>query len=458
MSQDKASEKGTILVVEDDPSVRDSLQQWLELNGFIVRLADSAPNAISQITDRKPDAVLSDVLMPGMDGLELVDALVARWPELPVLLLTGHGDVPMAVRAMRSGAFDFMTKPYDPERLVAVVTNAVRQSRLQRRVAELETDVYGAKALEARLVGASAVMQSLRRMIMELASYPIDIVLEGETGTGKEVVARALHDFGPRRNEPFVAINCAAIPAEMIESELFGHEIGAFTGARAKRIGKFEYATKGTLFLDEVESMPLSAQAKVLRALQERYIERLGSNREIPVDIRIISATKVDLRKFSAEGQFRQDLYFRLAGAEIPLPPLRERENDAVILFEMFSNIMSARVTRTARPLTPEERHTIMHHGWPGNVRELKAAAERHALGLAWSSAAAAMPDTKPIGGSLNEHMARYERELIVRTLAQCNGSISEALAILEIPRRTLNDKMARLGITRLDYKESAEH
>jgi two-component system C4-dicarboxylate transport response regulator DctD len=454
MNSASVNDKGTVLIVDDDAAVRDSLQQWLELNGFVVEVVNGARPALAHLTNKLPDVVLSDVLMPGMDGLELIDALVAKWPQLPIVLLTGHGDVPMAVKAMRTGAFDFMTKPYDPERLVAVLANATRQSRLQRRVAELETDAYGPQALENRVVGTSAVMQQLRRTVMDMAGYPIDIVLEGETGTGKEVVARALHDFGPRRGEPFVAINCAAIPAEMIESELFGHEAGAFTGAKARRIGKFEYAHKGTLFLDEVESMPLSAQAKVLRALQERCIERVGSNREIPVDIRVVSATKVDLRDFAAQGHFRQDLYYRLAGAEIGLPPLRERGDDAVLLFEMFCNAMSARVNRKVRPLTLDEQSAITLQPWAGNVRELKAAAERHAIGLSWHPIAPGHRDEPVASGALSENVARYERDFILRTLERCGGSIAEALAILDIPRRTLNDKMIRLGISRSDLKE----
>ncbi|MGK9230927.1 sigma-54 dependent transcriptional regulator [Inquilinus limosus] len=436
-----------ILVVEDDPTVAGSIEQWLGLCGFAVETARSAAEALRRIDGFGPDAVLTDVRMPGGSGLELQRRLAAERPGLPVVLLTGHGDVPMAVAALQAGAFDFMTKPYEPDHLAAVLRNAAAQHRLRRRVGELEGRLDD--ALAATLVGDAPAMRRLRRLVAELAALPVDVVVRGETGTGKEVAARALHEFGPRRDRPFVAINCAAIPAEMIEGELFGHEAGAFTGARGARIGKFEHADGGTVLLDEVESMPLPAQAKLLRVLQERVVERLGSNRQIPVDIRVVAAAKADLRERAAAGAFREDLFFRLAGVEIEIPPLRDRGDDILLLFERFAGAAADRLGLERRHPSPAEVAALLGHGWPGNVRELKAAAERFAMGLSGAGAGDILNPAAQAGGGLAERVAAYERALILAALRETGGSVAAALEILDLPRRTLNEKMARLGIDR---------
>ncbi|ODT66891.1 MAG: C4-dicarboxylate ABC transporter [Pelagibacterium sp. SCN 63-23] len=443
-----------VLIVDDEDMVRTALEQWLRLSGFDPVTAANATEAMVLIDDRHPHVVLTDVRMPGLSGLDLLRSIQERSLPTEVILITGHGDVPMAVEAMRAGAFDFLQKPYVPDQLVSALGRAAEQARLKREVADLRRQLDGGEnALASRLVGASRLMQDLRRSILELAAIPADIILFGETGTGKEVVARCLHDFSPRAAAPFVAVNCAAIPAELIESELFGHETGAFTGAAAQRIGKFEYANGGTLLLDEIESMPLLAQAKVLRVIQERVVERVGSNRQIPLDIRIVAASKADLNAESQAGRFRADLYYRLNMATLALPPLRERGDDSVILFHHFLAEAARRFGRPAPDLHPADINTLLAHGWPGNVRELKAAADRFALGLhaIGRSLGDILGQRLPIatGASLSERVAAYERHLIEAELDRHDDSIAAVAEALQVPRRTLSEKMTRLGVRR---------
>jgi two-component system, NtrC family, C4-dicarboxylate transport response regulator DctD len=441
---------GTVLIVDDDVVLLGALEQWLSLSGFTTHVAPSADAALELITRNAFDAVLSDVRMPGMDGLALMRTLAGRYPGLPIVLLTGHGDVPLAVEALKQGAFDFLTKPHDPVRLVSTLRNACEQQRLRQRLQAVQAAHAGADPVSTRLMGRSEPMQRLQDALRVLLNAPLDVLLRGETGVGKEVVARTLHDCGPRAGKPFVAINCAAIPAEIIESELFGHESGAFTGARQSRIGKFEFAKGGTVFLDEIESMPASAQAKVLRVLQERVVERIGSNQSVPIDVRIVSAAKVDLKVVARAGGFRDDLYYRLAGFELDIPPLRARGDDILMLFQHFAAEASARAGQPAKALPPLGALALLEHDWPGNVRELRLVAERYGLGLGLEidrtrcddMAGAARP-------SLEALVDAYERKIIIATLNETGGSVVQALDLLGLPRRTLNDKMRRLGISR---------
>jgi two-component system C4-dicarboxylate transport response regulator DctD len=300
-------------------------------------------------------------------------------------------------------------------------------------------------------------MEQLRASVRKLAMLPSDVILYGETGTGKDVVAQALHTASARRTGPFIALNCAAIPLDLAESELFGHEEGAFTGARGARPGKFEAAHGGTLFLDEIESMAPALQAKVLRVMQERKVERLGSHRAISVDIRVIAAAKEDLRALSDAGRFRADLFYRLAGAELALPPLRAREADAVLLFELFATRAAEAQSLPRKPLRPHDVEVLLSHRWPGNVRELKAVAERFAYGLLDDngglsgviSGNSALTSAQEEGQSLEDRLAGFEQRLIEAALDACNGSVAAAAERLGIPRRTLGDRMARLGISR---------
>ena len=445
----------SVLIVEDEEMVRVALEQWLRLSGFVTHVASDAREGLALLDDVHPMVVLTDVRMPGMSGLDLLRAIRERATATEVILITGHGDVPMAVEAMRDGAFDFLQKPYVPDQLVKALRRAGEQSRLKREIAELRRRLDGGETeLATRLVGTSPVMAELRHAVRELAPIPADVILQGETGTGKEVVARCLHDFSPRANGPFVAVNCAAIPAELIESELFGHEAGAFTGAKGARIGKFEFANGGTLLLDEIESMPLLAQAKVLRVIQERLVERVGSNRQIQLDVRIIAASKVDLVAESEAGRFRADLYYRLNMATLALPPLRDRGDDCVLLFHHFLGEASKRFDKPVPILHPADINALLVHTWPGNVRELKAAADRFALGLGATGRSLDTllgPRSNPVSStaSLAERVAAYERHIIEAELARHGDSISAVVDALQVPRRTLSEKMARLGVRR---------
>ncbi|MDB5622168.1 MAG: sigma-54-dependent Fis family transcriptional regulator [Devosia sp.] len=445
-----------VLIVDDEEMVRTALAQWLRLSGFRAEVAASAAEALAALDDARPDVVLTDVRMPGLSGLDLLRTVRDRAMPAEVILITGHGDVPMAVEAMRAGAFDFLQKPYVPDELVASLRRAVAQAALRREVADLRRRLDGGEnELAGRLIGSSRVMDDLRHAIRELAPVPADVMVLGETGTGKEVVARCLHDFSPRAKNPFVAVNCAAIPADLIESELFGHEAGAFTGARGQRIGKFEFANGGTLLLDEIESMPLLAQAKVLRVIQERTVERLGSNRQIALDLRIIAASKVDLRAEAEAGRFRADLFYRLNMATLQLPPMRERGDDCILLFHHFLAQAAERFNRPAPPVLPGDVNALLMHSWPGNVRELRGAAERFALGLhpsGHSVQAILDPRTKPApitGVSLADRVANYERHLIEAELVLHAGSAAAVAEALQVPRRTLTEKMNRLAVRR---------
>ena len=443
----------SILVVDDEEIVRSSIRQWLELGGFDVRTARNADEALAMLQARLPDVVLTDFRMPHRSGIDLMREVQRIDPDIPVVLLTAHGDVALAVSAMREGVYDFLQKPADPDHMSAVLARAAERSGLKRQLRQLTSRLGADVKLERRLLGMSAAMAALRKSVGELAEYDRDVILFGESGTGKEVVARALHDLGPRARAPFVAVNCAAVPAELFESELLGHEAGAFTGARGARIGKFEHANGGTLLLDEIESMPHAFQVKILRVLQERVVERVGSNRLIPIDVRVIAAAKADLAADSRSGRFRADLYFRLAAAEIRLPPLRERGNDVLLLFQHFAEEAAQRSGRDLSPLGPEDFDALLTHDWPGNVRELKNVAERYALGLAATGRRVAEILRRTEGAvalrSLSERVAAYERMLIEASLREHNWSVATVMEDLSVPRRTLNEKMAKYGLLR---------
>jgi two-component system C4-dicarboxylate transport response regulator DctD len=437
--------RGTVLFVDDDRELRESACEWLTLSGFSAEAAADASSALKKLALADFDALITDIRMPGTDGMTLMRSALSGDPRLPVILLTGHGDVALAVEAMRAGAHDFLEKPYDADHLVAVIDRAVAARRLDREMERLRAGT-GGKDLEDRLVGNTPQIAALRKRILQLADIDVDILIHGETGTGKEVIARALHESGKRSRRPFVALNCAAIPETVFESELFGHERGAFTGAVQKRIGRIEHAAGGTVFLDEIESMPLPLQAKILRVIQERIVEPLGSNRQAPVDVRFIAATKADLKAESDAGHFRSDLYFRLATVQIFIPPLRQRRPDIALLFQRFCLEAERRHNLTAPPLTADRLAALAAEDWPGNVRELRAAAERFVLGLPPERTDDAV--TEEAGApSLPERVATYEAQLIRNALEAHGGNAQQASAALGIPRRTLSEKIARYGL-----------
>ncbi|PZP86638.1 MAG: DNA-binding response regulator [Ectopseudomonas oleovorans] len=427
-----------VIVVDDEAAIREAVQQWLELSGFDVRTCASAAEALALVDRDFPGIVVSDVRMPGSDGLQLLDKLLQVDTDLPVILVTGHGDVPMAVQALRQGAYDFIEKPFTPERLLDSVRRALDKRRLVCENRQLRRQVADKGRIE--------------RQILELAGTSVNVLIRGETGSGKERVARSLHDFSPRASKAFAALNCAAIPETIFESELFGHESGAFTGAQARRIGRIEHADGGTLFLDEVESLPLAQQVKLLRVLQEKTLERLGSNKSIQVDLRVISAAKPDLLDEVKAGRFREDLVYRLNVATLHIPPLRERREDIPLLFEHFAYEAALRHGREAPPLAPSELARLLGHDWPGNVRELINAAERHALGLS-----SPPPAERFAGQALAQQMEAFEAQCLHNALLQCQGNIAAVMEMLQLPRRTLNEKMQRHGLARGEYLPGGE-
>ncbi len=441
-----------VLFVDDEETVREALQQWLTLADYAVSTFESPEAALAEIDAGFPGILVSDVRMPRIDGLEVLERALVRDPELPVLLVTGHGDVPMAVEAMRRGAYDFIEKPFVPERLVDAIGRACEKRHLTLRIRTLHA-AADTRGIESRLIGTSRAMESLRREVLDLAATPVNVVINGETGAGKELVAECLHAFSGRREGRFVPVNCGAIPDTMMESELFGYEAGAFTGALKRRVGKLEYAHRGTLFLDEIEALPLAGQVKLLRVLQERSLERLGSNTAVPADMRTLCASKVDLRAQAAAGQFRPDLYYRLGVAELRIPPLRERQEDIPLLFEHFAARAAEAHGRTARPLSARLVQDLLACPWPGNVRELRNAAERYAFGLDRLDGAAE-PARLDGPQPLAVRMEAYERDLIRQALQQAQGNVTEAMRLLDLPRRTLNEKMQRYGLSRTDFTE----
>ena len=436
----------SVLVVEDDHSMRQFLTILLQREGYEVEAASSVKVARRSLAKTWPNLVLTDLNMPGEDGISLLHHVTESHAGIPVILLTGHGDVSMAVSAMRDGAYDFLEKPYDADHLVAILRNAGEKSRLSRELARLRAQLAGASGLDRRMIGESPSMRRMKDRLMQLAGHDIDVLIHGETGTGKEVAARLLHDLGPRAAKPFVAINCAAIPESIFESELFGHAKGAFTGADSAREGRLVYANGGTVFLDEIESMPLALQTRLLRVIQEREVEVLGHNAPRPLDVRFVAATKSDLKALGEKGEFRSDLYYRLAASELRLPPLRDRGDDVIALFGHFTAEEAARSGLSPKPVPDAVLSALLAHDWPGNVRELKSLAARFALGLSdGMPGRTEVPEGDAPG--LAETMARIESGIIRRALREAGGNQAEAARRLQIPRRTLGEKIDRLGI-----------
>ncbi len=439
-----------VVLIDDDPHLRKALSQTLDLAGLKVLGLGDARALAAQLPADWPGVVVSDIRMPGIDGIQLLEQLQAIDRELPVLLITGHGDVQLAVQAMRAGAYDFLEKPFPSEALLDSVRRALALRQLVLDNRSLRLALADRQLLSTRLLGQSPAMLRLREQIGALAGTQADVLILGETGAGKEVVARALHDLPSRRGGPFVAINAGALAESVVESELFGHEAGAFTGAQKRRIGKFEFANGGTLFLDEIESMSLDVQVKLLRMLQERVVERLGGNQTIPLDIRVIAATKEDLRQAADQGRFRADLYYRLNVAPLRIPPLRERSEDVLFLFQHFTEAAANRHGLPIREPRPEQRALLLRHGWPGNVRELQNTAERFALGLELGLEAVgeAVADGAGTSGNLTEQVEAFERALIAAELARPHGSLRSVAEALGLPRKTLHDKLRKHGLS----------
>ena len=440
-----------ILLIEDDATVRAGSEQACQLAGLAVEAFASAELALRHITPQFPGIVISDVKLPGMSGLDLLAKIKAIDQEVPVILVTGHGDISMAVHAMRHGAYDFIEKPYSSEQLVEVAHRALETRGLMLEVRSLRRRLEGGSGIESVLLGKSAAITEIRNLILDVADTSADVLIYGDTGCGKEMVARCLHEHSQRRSHHFVAINCGAIPEAIFESEVFGHEPGAFTGACKRQMGKMEFADKGTLFLDEIESLPMSLQVKLLRALQERHIERLGSNELVGVDVRVIAAAKLDLQELSNRQQFRADLYYRLNLIELHLPPLRERREDIPMLFEHFVLKAASRYKRSAPIVSTRQMQRLMAHSWPGNVRELRNIADRFVLGVLGkdcffsSQAAPSVP--------LVDQVNHFERALIELELRKQHGNVALACEALGLPKQTLYHKMQKLQLSAEEFK-----
>ena len=437
--------KGRILIVDDELIVRDSLSKWFREEGYEIGAAESASEALTRMAESRWDIALVDIKMPGTDGIELQRRLREIDPELIVIIITGYASVETAVQALKNGAYDYVTKPFDPDDIAHVVRNAIEQRRTRQENVRLRETVAEI-AHPPELLGQSTAMQRIFKAIETVGPTDATVLVAGESGTGKELVARAVHAASPRRFHPLVVIHCGALTETLLESELFGHERGAFTGAQYRKKGKFEIAEGGTVFLDEIGDISLKTQTDLLRVLQEHEITRVGGNQPISVDFRCVAATNRDLEKLVEEGRFRPDLYYRLNVFRIELPPLRSRREDIPLLADHFlrhfSQAMNKRVTR----LTPEAMQLLQDYDWPGNVRELENAVER-------AMVVAQEPELRAEDFPLKQRhtepartLEEIERAYILRVLEECGQNQTKAASVLDIDRVTLYNKLKRYG------------
>lgn len=446
----------SVIFVDDDPHILQAIGQTLTLEDLPVACFEDARSGLQRITRDFDGVVLCDYNMPEMDGLEMLDRIRAVDDAIPVIILTGQGDISTAVTAMQQGAYDFIEKPFDHDELIELLRHALEKRHLALENRRLKAQLKHLTRPGPRILGNSLSMQKVMATIDPILDISANILLHGETGSGKDALARYIHESSRRGAHNFVAINCGAVPEHLIESELFGHEAGAFTGADKRRIGKIEYAHRGTLFLDELESMPMALQVKLLRVLEEQKVERLGSNQVQEVDVRIIAATKSDLKALSDQGEFRADLYYRLNVVKVDIPPLRERTDDIPTLFHHFALIAAARFDRESIPLDAGQAARLMQHSWPGNVRELRNLAERYVL-LGPGALDESNPAVANNGAghqTLSEMMDGLERSAIISALNSCQGSIKDTMVQLGIARKTLYDKMKKHGLDKAKFKD----
>jgi two-component system response regulator HydG len=447
--------KTRILVVDDEATARNGLGKLLEQEGYLIDLAADGQEALTQITENPPALVISDLKMPNMDGMELLKQLHERSIEVPVVVATAFGEVSTAVAAMRAGAEDYLTKPIDFDALLLVVERTLAREELKSEAENLRRQLRARdkEGLEG-LLGASQAMQRVYQMVRQVSGARATVLITGESGTGKGEVARALHHLSPRAAAPFVSLHCAALAESLLESELFGHEKGAFTGADKRRIGRFEQADGGTLFLDEIGEIPPSTQIKLLRVLQERTFERVGGNETLKVDVRVVAATNKNLAEEVREHRFREDLYYRLNVVHIDMPPLRQRGNDVVLLAEHFLRRFSRENNRRIDGFSESARAKLVAHRWPGNVRELENAIERavvftegeqvEAEALPFDAAPATIEGGPRIPGAT---MAELEKHAILTTLEAVGGSTSRAAEMLDISARTIQYRLHEYGL-----------
>ena len=456
----------SVLIVDDEPNIRRMVGALLGAEGYDVRDAASGAAAVDRVAEREPDAILLDLMMPGdIDGMTTLAKLREVVPDTPVVMMSGRAGLGDAVRATKLGAFNFLEKPLSPEGVLLALASALELRQAKREARALRID----RGLIGEMVGDDPAMGRLRELIARVAATDARVLISGESGTGKELVATAIHLGSGRRDRPFVRVNCAAIPRDLVESEMFGHERGAFTGAAERRVGRFELANAGTLFLDEVGDLGPEAQAKLLRAIEAKEIERLGGGKPVPVDVRIVAATNKDLPRAVVEGSFREDLYFRLNVIPIVLPPLRNRPDDIPSLVRHFTALHRARTGHPTPSWTGEAVALLARYRWPGNVRELANIVERLAIlhagcaidatavrgvlpvGRETPPEATPLPDPSALERPLSDTLDDYERLLITRALSTAGGNVAEAARRLKTDRPNLYRRMRRLGIATAD-------
>jgi DNA-binding NtrC family response regulator len=450
--------KSSILIVDDERSIRIGLKGLLSKEGYEVTVAENGNDALCPLASQEYDLVLTDLRMAGLDGLGLLKKIKEQYPNTLVIMMTAYGSEKIAVEAMKAGARDYIVKPFDNEEVKILVRQALEQRRLQRQVQHLHERLDAAFRFD-NILGTSPAMQRVSDNVKKVAPTDLTVLVTGESGTGKELIANAIHQNSPRTGGPFIKVNCAAMVRELVESELFGHEKGAFTGAMASREGKFEAADGGTLFLDEIGDMPLETQAKVLRVLQEREVERVGSNRTIKVDVRVIAATNKHLQQMVHERKFREDLFFRLNVVPIVLPPLRERREDIPLLTTHFLKDVAARYGRGPATFAADAYGLLLSAAWPGNVRELKNVIEASAV-------LAPGPEIRAIDLRLNQQYApaeittattfkeakqqivdAFERDFITRALQRHQGNVTKAATEIGMLRQQLQQKIREIGL-----------
>jgi len=461
ITQPPSSSVPEILVIDDDLYLLAAIKQTLVLNGFAVQTFSNPVEALANLEAHLYSAVLADIRMPEMDGMVLLERILAKDADLPVILITGHGDISMAVEAVKKGAYHFLQKPVDEDIILATLSRAIERRQLVLENRRLEQQLNHSRESRSRffgLVGSHPVMLGLYSLIETIAVESDPVLIIGETGTGKELVARAIHALGQKNNGPYVAVNMGALPSEMIESELFGHEKGAFTGAIGRKVGKFEYAGTGTLFLDEICSMPAPLQSKLLRVLEERSFSRLGSNASIPLQARIVAATNRDLESEIANGHFRQDLFFRLNVLPVHLPPLRERKEDIPMLVEYFWNEYCDGQHYTPQPCGPELMRHLMQQDWPGNIRELRNLVRRYCVFGAGEPAGEA-PVIAALASTISdltwkEYMEQQERLYVEGILQRAGGQVGVAHQRMGISRKSLYDKINKYQVDLSRFRE----
>ncbi len=437
----------TVLFVDDEENLRIAAAQTFDLAEIECATFEEAEPALRGVSRDFEGVLVTDIRMPGMDGIALLQRVLEIDPDIPVILVTGHGDVDLAVSCIKDGAYDFLEKPCEPARLVACVRRALERRRLTLENRALREQVTSSNVIEARLTGRSEQMTALRRQITAIAATDADVLITGETGTGKEVAARAIHLSSERAERPFVQINCAALPEALVESELFGSEAGAFPGSIRPRVGRFEHARRGTLCLDEIDSLSLKLQAKLLDVLDNRRVTRLGSNDPIPLDIRVIAIAKVNLEQAVEAGQFRPDLLYRLNVVTIDLPSVAQRREDVPSLFTVLVAEAAARYDVTTPEISADLLTALAARDWPGNVREIRNEAERFVLGLSDAN-----NPTMSTEQSLAMQMARHEKALISAAILSHDGRLKDAYQSLGLSRKTLYDKMQKHGLTKDDF------